>query len=64
MQSMIVEGMNTRENLLFIGHRDVSKSIYDRLLTAVERHISEYGVIDFVVGRYGNFDRLAMRAVI
>lgn len=48
----------------FIGHRDAPESIYDRLLQAVERHISEYGVTDFVVGRYGDFDRLAARAVI
>ena len=48
----------------FIGHRDAPESIYNRLLTAVERHISEYGVGDFVVGRYGNFDRLAAHAVI
>ena len=48
----------------FIGHRDAPESIYDRLLSAVERHISEYGVTDFVVGRYGNFDHLAARAVI
>ena len=48
----------------FIGHRDAPESIYDRLITVVEHHISEYGVTDFVVGRYGNFDRLAARAVI
>ena len=48
----------------FIGHRDAPESIYNRLLEAVERHISEYGVTDFVVGRYGNFDHLATRAVI
>lgn len=47
----------------FIGHRDAPESIYDRLLTVVERHISEYGVTDFVVGGYGNFDRLAALAV-
>ena len=47
----------------FIGHRDAPESIHDRLLQAVERHISEYGVTDFVVGRYGNFDRLAALAV-
>lgn len=47
----------------FIGHRDAPESIYDRLLQAVERHISEYGVTDFVVGRYGNFDHLAALAV-
>ena len=48
----------------FIGHRDAPESIYERPLSAVERHISEYGVTDFVVGRYGNFDRLAARAVV
>lgn len=48
----------------FIGHRDAPESIYDRLLAAVERHITEYGVMDFVVGKYGNFDHLAARAVI
>lgn len=48
----------------FIGHRDAPESIYERLLSAVERHISEYGVTDFVVGRYGNFDHLAARAVL
>ena len=48
----------------FIGHRGAPESIYNRLLQAVERHISEYGVTDFVVGRYGNFDYLAARAVI
>ena len=48
----------------FIGHRDTPENIYDRLLSSVERHISEYGVTDFVVGRYGDFDHLAARAVL
>lgn len=48
----------------FIGHRDAPESIYNRLLTAVEHYITEYDVTDFVVGRYGNFDYLATRAVI
>ena len=30
---------------------------------AVERHIAEYGVTDFVVGHYGRFDTMAARAV-
>ena len=47
----------------FIGHRDAPESVYDRLLEAIERLIIEYGVVDFIVGRYGNFDRLAARAV-
>ena len=48
----------------FIGHRDAPESVYDRLLTVVERHISEYGVTDFVVGKYGDFDHIAARAVL
>lgn len=47
----------------FIGHRDAPESIYERLFQAVEHHFTEYGVTDFVVGRYGSFDRLAARAV-
>ena len=30
----------------------------------VEKHISEYGVTEFIVGGYGNFDHLAAKAVI
>lgn len=48
----------------FIGHRETSDSIFPALLQAVERHITEYGVTEFIVGHYGNFDRLAARAVL
>lgn len=48
----------------FIGHRETSESIFPALVQAVERHITEYGVTEFVVGHYGNFDRLAARAVL
>ena len=47
----------------FIGHRDAPERIFERLFAVVERHITEYGVTNFVVGKYGNFDRLAARAV-
>lgn len=33
------------------------------LTEVVERHIIEYNVTDFVVGQYGNFDKLAAKAV-
>ena len=36
---------------------------YIWLLETIERHITEYGVSEFVVGRYGNFDRLVIRAL-
>ena len=48
----------------FIGHRDASREIYPALLAEVERHISELGVTQFVVGHYCGFDRLAAEAVI
>lgn len=31
---------------------------------AIEKHITEYGVTEFIVGHYGEFDRLAAKAVI
>lgn len=48
----------------FIGHRETSNSIFPTLVQAVERHVTEYGVTEFIVGHYGNFDRLAARAVL
>lgn len=36
---------------------------YPTLLETIERHITEYGVSEFVVGQYGNFDRLVIRAL-
>lgn len=47
----------------FIGHRDAPKSLAPELDALVERHITEYSVVEFVVGRYGLFDALAASAV-
>ncbi|NBI11227.1 hypothetical protein D1641_14600 [Colidextribacter sp. OB.20] len=47
----------------FIGHRDAPDSLAPELDALVERHITEYGVGEFVVGRYGGFDALAASAV-
>ena len=52
------------KSCFFIGHREVSEDIYPALLEAVEQHIVEYGVTEFVVGNYGGFDYLAARAVV
>lgn len=52
------------KSCFFIGHREASKEIYPALKAAVEQHITEYGVTEFIVGHYGGFDRLAARAVI
>ena len=47
----------------FIGHWEARENILPALSQAVERHIAEYGVTEFVAGQYGNFDRLAALAV-
>lgn len=47
----------------FIGQRTAGEEVYPALAEAVERHITGYGVRRFYVGRYGNFDRMAARAV-
>ena len=47
----------------FIGHRDAPETLRPLLNEAVERHITAYGVTDFVVGHYGRFDVMAARAV-
>ena len=52
------------KSCFFIGHREASEAIYAELRAAVEQHIVEFGVTEFIVGHYGGFDRLAARAVI
>lgn len=47
----------------FIGHRDTPDSVYPDLLRAVEEHIVQNNVTEFIVGHYGKFDSLAARAV-
>ena len=47
----------------FIGHREADSRIWSSLVEAVNRHITEYGVTDFTVGRFGGFDALASKAV-
>lgn len=52
------------KSCFFIGHREKSEEIYADLRAAVEQHIVEFGVTEFIVGQYGGFDKLAARAVI
>lgn len=47
----------------FIGHRETPDALLPAIQHAVEKMITEYGVNEFVVGHYGNFDRLAASAV-
>jgi hypothetical protein len=51
------------KSCFFIGHRDAPEGLLAALADEVERHITEYGVEDFVVGQYGRFDSLSARAV-
>lgn len=51
------------KSCFFIGHRDASEDLYPFLEKEIERHISEHGVEEFIVGRYGRFDGMAARAV-
>lgn len=47
----------------FIGHREALDSLLPQLFAEIERHITEYGVTEFVVGRYGRFDALAAKCI-
>ena len=47
----------------FIGHHDAGNELLPLLIETVERHITEYGVTDFFVGHYGQFDSMAAQAV-
>lgn len=48
----------------FIGHRNTPDALFPLLLQSIERHIADYGAINFVVGHYGNFDAMTAKAVI
>lgn len=47
----------------FLGHREAPADIRTALDKAIERHITELGVMDFYVGQYGAFDRMAQTAL-
>lgn len=49
----------------FIGHSRIwgATGLEPALADAVERHITEHGVTEFLVGNYGDFDRMAARTV-
>lgn len=52
------------KSCFFIGHREAGPEILPALEDAIEKHISEYGITEFIVGHYGGFDRLASRALV
>ena len=52
------------KSCFFIGHRETPDAVLPLLQETVNRHIECYGVTEFIVGHYGNFDYLAAKAVI
>ena len=53
-----------KKRCFLIGHHDAPESIYPALQREIKRHITELGVTEFIVGHYGNFDRMAARALV
>ena len=51
------------KSCFFIGHRQTPGEVFPFLYEAIEKHITEYGVTRFIVGRYGEFDGLTARAL-
>ena len=47
------------KSCFFIGHREAPERLAETLAEAIERHITELGVLEFIVGGYGAFDRMA-----
>ena len=52
-----------RKRCFLIGHRSVPDSIRPFLRDAIKHHIAAYGVEEFYVGHYGQFDRMAAQAL-
>ena len=47
----------------FIGHRNAPESIYANIVSTIEKLIVENGVKEFIVGNYGMFDSMVIRAL-
>ena len=47
-----------------MGHSDAPNDLLPVLSAEIERHIAEYGVTEFLVGRYGSFDSLATKVLV
>ena len=52
------------KSCFFIGHRETPENIAPLLANAIEKHITEKGVTEFIVGTYGAFDRMAARLLL
>lgn len=51
------------KSCFLIGNRHTPSNIREPLAEAVETHITEYGVTTFTVGKYGDFDSMAIRVL-
>ena len=49
------------KSCFFIGHREASSVVLPALMEAIEQHIVEYSVTEFIVGNYGGFDHIAAK---
>ncbi len=58
-----MEEQNKKIVCFFIGHHETDVDVMSILRDTIEKHITEYGVNEFVVGHYGNFDALATLAL-
>ncbi len=47
----------------FIGHRNALESIYPNIVSTIEKLIVENDVKEFIVGNYGMFDSMVIRAL-
>lgn len=47
----------------FLGHSDAPSSLLPILSESIERHVTQYGVTEFLFGGHGAFDGLARRAL-
>ena len=47
----------------FIGHRNAPESIYLNIVSTIEKLIVENDVKEFIVGNYGMFDSMVIRAL-
>lgn len=46
-----------------MGHSDTPNELLPSLSAEIKRHITEYGVTEFLVGGHGRFDTLAAKAL-
>ena len=52
-----------KKSCFFIGHRDSSWELYPLVKAEIINHIENYGVTEFIVGKYGAFDSICTSAL-